>query len=123
MKQEEQAKPSLMKEVKQRVSGRVRARLDALSPTERLHVVMGMLGILAVLLLYCIWQTVREISDSRKEGVAIVIEHIDQPIVITKKDYSLTNENVNGKGRNEGAGTGAGARRGLGQLIPGGARQ
>ena len=118
MKQEEQTKPSLLKEVKQRVSGRVRARLDALPPTERLHVVMGMLGILAVLLLYCIWQTVREISDSHKEGVAIVIDHIDQPIVITKKDYSLTNKNVNGKGRNEGADT----RRGLGQLIPGGAR-
>ena len=123
MKKEEQIKPSLLREVKQRVSGRVRAKLDALSPTERLHVVMGMLGILAVLLLYCIWQTVREISDSRREGVAIVIDHIDQPIVITKKDYSLTNENVNGKGRNEGADTGAGARRGLGQLIPGGARQ
>ena len=123
MKQEEQIKPSLLKEMKQRVSGRVRARLNALSPTERLHVVMGMLGILAVLLLYCIWQTVREISDSRREGVAIVIDHIDQPIVITKKDYSLTNENVNGKGRNEAADTGAGARRGLGQLIPGGAKQ
>ena len=111
---------SFFKEVKQNVMGGIRSRLDALSPTERLYVVFGMLAVMAVLLLFCIWQTVRDIAD-RKENATIVIEHIDQPTVITKKDYSLTNENGNGEGRNEEPG--AGARRGLGQLIPGGARQ
>ena len=119
MKQEE-TKPSLLREVRQRMAEGIRSRLDALSPTERLYVVLGMLAVMAVLLLFCIWQTVRDIAD-RKENATIVIEHIDQPIVITKKDYSLTNENGNGEGRNEEPG--AGARRGLSQLIPGGARQ
>ena len=111
---------SFFKEVKQNVMGGIRSRLDALSPTERLCVVFGMLAVMAVLLLFSIWQTVRDIAD-RKENATIVIEHIDQPIVITKKDYSLTNKNANGERRNEEPG--AGARRGLGQLIPGGARQ
>ena len=111
---------SFFKEVKQNVMGGIRSRLDALSPTERLYVVFGMLAVMAVLLLFSIWQTVRDIAD-RKENATIVIEHIDQPIVITKKDYSLTNENGNGERRNEEPG--AGARRGLGQLIAGGARQ
>ena len=119
MKQEER-KPSLLREVRQRMAEGIRSRLDALSPTERLYVVFGMLAIMALLLLFSIWQTVRDIAD-RKENATIVIEHIDQPIVITKKDYSLTNENGNGERRNEKSG--AGARRGLGQLIPGGARQ
>ena len=122
MKQEDSTKPSLLKDVRQRMSGRVRASLDALSPTERLCVVFGMLAIMAVLLLFSIWQTVRDIAD-RKENATIVIEHIDQPIVITKKDYLLTNENGNGERRKEGVRAGADARRGLGQLIPGGARQ
>ena len=121
MKQEE-TKPSLLREVRQRMAGGIRSRLDALSPTERLCVVFGMLAIMAVLLLFSIWQTVRDIAD-RKENATIVIEHIDQPIVITKKDYSLTNENGNGERRKEGVRAGAGARRDLGQLIPGGARQ
>ena len=111
---------SFFKEVKQNVMGGIRSRLDALSPTERLYVVFGMLAVMAVLLLFSIWQTVRDIAD-RKENATIVIEHIDQPIVITKKDYSLTNGNGNGERRNEEPG--AGARRVLGQLIPGGARQ
>ena len=119
MKQEE-TKPSLLREVRQRMGEGIRSRLDALSPTERLYVVFGMLAVMAVLLLFSIWQTVRDIADG-KENATIVIEHIDQPIVITKKDYSLTNENGNGERRNEEPR--AGARRGLGQLIPGGARQ
>ena len=119
MKQEER-KPSLLREVRKIMAEGIRSRLDALSPTERLYVVFGMLAVMAVLLLFSIWQTVRDIAD-RKENTTIVIEHIDQPIVITKKDYSLTNENANGERRNEKSGTGA--RRGLGQLIPGGARQ
>jgi len=106
MKQEE-TKPSLLREVRQRMAGGIRSRLDVLSPTERLYVVFGMLAVMAVLLLFSIWQTVRDIAD--------------RPIVITKKDYSLTNDNGNGEGRNEEPG--AGARRGLDQLIPGGARQ
>ena len=121
MKQEE-TKPSLLREVRQRMAGGIKARLDALSPTERLYVVFGMLAVMAVLLLFSIWQTVRDIAD-RKENATIVIEHIDQPIVITKKDYSLTNENENGNGEGRNEEPGAGARRGLGQLIPGGARQ
>lgn len=119
MKQEE-TKPSLLREVRQRITGDIRSMLDALSPTERLYVVFGMLAVMAVLLLFSIWQTVRDIAD-RKENATIVIEHIDQPIVITKKDYSLTNENANGERRNEEPR--AGAMRGLSQLIPGGARQ
>ena len=119
MKQRE-TKPSLLREVRQRMAEGIRSRLDALSPSERLYVVFGMLAVMAVLLLFSIWQTVRDIAD-RKENATIVIEHIDQPTVITKKDYSLTNENANGERRNEEPE--AGARRGLGQLIPGGARQ
>jgi len=119
MKQEE-TKPSLLREVRQRMAEGIRSRLDALSSSERLYVVFGMLAVMAVLLLFSIWQTVRDIADG-KENATIVIEHIDQPIVITKKDYSLTNENGNGERRNEKSG--AGARRGLGQLIPGGASQ
>ena len=119
MKQEDSTKHSLLKELRQKIKGGIRSRLDALSPTERLYVVFGMLAVMAVLLLFSIWQTVRDIAD-RKENATIVIEHIDQPIVITKKDYSLTNEKGNGERRNEEPG--AGSRRSLGQLIPGGAR-
>ena len=122
MKQEDTTKPSLLREAGQKIKGGIRSRLDALSPTERLCVVFGMLAVMAVLQLFCIWQTVRDIAD-RKENATIVIEHIDQPIVITKKDYSLTNENANGERRKEGVRAGADARRGLGQLIPGGARK
>jgi len=51
MKQEE-TKPSLLREVRQRMAGGIRSRLDALSPTERLYVVFGMLAVMAVLLLF-----------------------------------------------------------------------
>ena len=101
---------SFLKEVRQNVVRGIRERLDALSPEQRLHVVIGMFGILVVLFLYCIWQTVTDIAD-RKESTNIVIEHIDSPIIV--KDM------VNGTGRKEG--TGAVARQGLRQLIPGGA--
>ena len=118
MKQEE-TKPSLLREVRQRIAGGIRARLNALSPTERLYVVFGMLAVMAVLLLFSIWQTVRDIAD-RKESTNIVIEHIDSPIIVDgKQDYSQIKDMVNGTGRKEG--TGAVARQGLRQLIPGGA--
>ena len=111
---------SLLKEVSQNVVRGVRARLDALSPEQRLHVVIGMFGILVVLFLYCIWQTVTDIAD-RKESTNIVIEHIDSPIIVDgKQDYSQLKDMVNGTGRKEG--TGAVARQGLRQLIPGGAK-
>lgn len=107
--------------LKDRIAGGIRERLDALSPEQRLHVVIGMFGILVVLFLYCIWQTVTDIAD-RKESANIVIEHIDSPIIVDgKQDYSQLKEMVNGTGRKEG--TGAVARRGLGQLIPGGAEE
>ena len=100
--------------IKDRIAGGIKAKLDALSPKQRLHVVIGMFGILVVLFLYCIWQTVTDIAD-RKESTNIVIEHIDSPIIVDgKQDY------VNGTGRKEG--TGAVARQGLRQLIPGGAK-
>ena len=107
--------------IKDRIAGGIKARLDALSPEQRLHVVIGMFGILVVLFLYCIWQTVTDIAD-RKESTNIVIEHIDSPIIVNgKQDYSQLKDMVNGTGRKEG--TGAVARRGLGQLIPGGAEE
>ena len=100
MKQEE-TKPSLLREVRQRMAGGIRSRLDALSPEQRLHVVIGMFGILVVLFLYCIWQTVTDIAD-RKESTNIVIEHIDSPIIVDgKQDYSQLKEMVNGTGRKE----------------------
>lgn len=119
---------SFLKEVRQNVVRGIRERLDALSPGQRLHMVAGMFGILVVLLLFCIWQTVTDIANDRRDGTTIVIEHIDKPIVIgsVRENNSLTtneNEKSNGKGRKEGTGAGAVARRGLGLLIPGGARE
>jgi hypothetical protein len=112
---------SFLKEVRQNVVRGIRARLDALSSEQRLHVVIGMFGILVVLFLYCIWQTVTDIAD-RKESTNIVIEHIDSPIIVDgKQAYSQLKDIVNGTGRKKG--TGAVARRGLGQLIPGGAEE
>ena len=61
--------------VKQRIVGGIKERLDALSPQQRLHMVVGMFGILVVLLLFCILQTVTDIAD-RPENTNIVIEHI-----------------------------------------------
>lgn len=128
--------------LKERIAGVIKARVDALSPEQRLHVVIGMFGILVVLFLYCIWQTVTDIAD-RKESTNIVIEHIDSPIIVDgKQDYSQIKDMVNGTGRKEpneqreqsymyelpsrergrqSQGTGAVARQGLRQLIPGGA--
>jgi len=107
--------------LKDRIAGGIKVRLDALTPEQRLHVVIGMFGILVVLFLYCIWQTVTDIAD-RKESTNIVIEHIDSPIIVDgKQDYSQLKDIVNGTGRKKG--TGAVARRGLGQLIPGGAEE
>ena len=117
---------SFFKEVKQNVVGGIRSRLDALSPQQRLHMVIGMFGILVVLLLFCIWQTVTDIASNKHEGTTIVIEHIDKPIMIgsVRENHSLTsNEKANGERRKERTGTGAEARRGLGQLIPGGTAQ
>jgi len=106
-------------ELKQRIAGGIRARLDALSPQQRLHVVVGMFGILVVLLLLSIWQTVSDIAD-RPENTNIVIEHIDKPVIVNGKyEYKQLKDIVNGTG--EQGESGAVARRGLGQLIPGGA--
>ena len=108
---------------KQRIVGGIKERLDALSPDQRLHMVVGMFGILVVLLLFCIWQTVTDIADNRRDDTTIVIEHIDKPVVIGSirdNNSQLTNEKANGTGRKERIGTGSDARRGLGQLIPGG---
>ena len=113
-------------EFKQRVAGGIKAKLDALSPDQRLHVVIGMFCILVVLLLFCIWQTVTDIADNRRDGTTIVIEHIDKPVVIgnVRDSNSITtNEKANGERRKGNVGSGAVARRGLGQFIPGGAEE
>ena len=107
--------------VKQRIVGGIKERLDALSPDQRLHLVVGMFGILVVLLLFCIWQTVNDIAD-RPENTNIVIEHIDRPVIVDgRHEYQQLKDIVNGT-RKQGE-SGAVARRGLGQLIPGGAGQ
>ena len=107
--------------LKGRIAGCIKAKLDALSPEQRLHVVIGMFGILVVLFLYCIWQTVTDIAD-RKESTNIVIEHIDSPVIVDgKHEYQQLKDIANGTGREKG--NGAAARRGLGQLIPGGAEE
>ena len=104
---------------KQRIVGGIKSRLDALSPDQRLHMVVGMFGILVVLLLFCIWQTVNDIAD-RPENTNIVIEHIDRPVIVDgKQEYQQQKDIVNGTRKQEESG--AVARRGLGQLIPGGA--
>ena len=41
--------------LKDRIAGGIKVRLDALSPEQRMHVVIGMFCILVVLLLFCIW--------------------------------------------------------------------
>jgi len=106
---------------KQRIVGGIKARLDALSPQQRLHMVIGMFGILVVLLLFCIWQTVSDIAD-RPKNTNIVIEHIDRPVIVDgKHEYQQLKDIVNGTG--EHGESGAVARRGLGQLIPGGAER
>ena len=69
---------------KQRIVGGIKERLDALSPQQRLHMVVGMFGILVVLLLFCIWQTVTDIAD-RPENMNIVIEHIERPVIVDRK--------------------------------------
>ena len=103
---------------KQRIVGGIKERLDALSPQQRLHVVICMFGILVVGLLFCIWQTVSDIAD-RPENTNIVIEHIDRPVIVDgKHEYQQLKDIVNGTG--EQGESGAVARRGLGQLIPGG---
>ena len=108
-------------ELKQRIARGIRARLDALSPQQRLHVVICMFGILVVGLLFCIWQTVSDIAD-RPENTNIVIEHIDSPVIVNgKHEYKQLKDIVNGIG--EQGESGAVARRGLGQLIPGGAER
>ncbi len=105
--------------VKQRIVRGIKERLDALSPDQRLHLVVGMFGILVVLLLFCIWQTVNDIAD-RPENTNIVIEHIDRPVIVDgRHEYQQLKDIVNGTG--EKGESGAVARRGLGQLIPGGA--
>jgi len=107
--------------LKERIARGIKARLDALSPEQRLHVVIGMFGILVVLFLYCIWQTVTDIAD-RKESTNIVIEHIDRPVIVDgRHEYQQLKDIVNGTG--EQGESGAVARRGLGQLIPGGAEE
>ena len=103
---------------KQRIVGGIKERLDALSPDQRLHMVVVMFSILVVLLLFCIWQTVNDIAD-RPKNTNIVIEHIDRPgIVDGKHEYQQLKEIANGTG--EQGESGAVARRSLGQLIPGG---
>ncbi|MBP5569731.1 MAG: DUF3989 domain-containing protein [Prevotella sp.] len=115
------SKTSFMKEAKQRIAGGIRARLDALSPQQRLHVVICMFGVLVVGLLFCVWQTVSDIADS-PENTNIVIEHIDRPVIVDgRHEYQQLKDIVNGT-REQGE-SGAVARRGLGQLIPGGAGQ
>jgi len=107
--------------VKQRIVRGIKERLDALSPDQRLHLVVGMFGILVVLLLFCVWQTVSDIADS-PENTNIVIEHIDRPIIVDgRHEYQQLKDIVNGTG--EHGESGAVARRSLGQLIPGGAGQ
>ena len=104
---------------KQRIVGGIKERLDALSPDQRLHMVVGMFGILVVGLLFCIWQTVSEIAE-RPENTNIVIDHIDRPIIVDgKHEYQQLKEIANGT--REQRESGAVARRGLGQLIPRGA--
>jgi len=104
---------------KQRIVGGIKERLDALSPDQRLHMVVGMFGILVVLLLFCIWQTVNDIAD-RPENTNIVIEHIDRPVIVDgKHEYQQLKDIVNGT--SEQRESGEDARRGFGQLIPGGA--
>ena len=106
-------------ELKQRIAVGIRARLDALSPQQRLHLVLCMFGVLVIGLLFCIWQTVSDIADSR-ERTSIVIEHIDRPVIVDgKHEYQQIKDIVNGTG--EQGESGAVAKRGLGQLIPGGA--
>jgi len=106
---------------KQRIVGGIKERLNALSPDQRLYMVVGMFGILMVLLLFCIWQTVSDIAD-RPENTNIVIEHIDSPVIVDgKHEYQQLKDIVNGTGKQGEAG--AVARRGLGQLIPGGTGQ
>lgn len=107
--------------VKQRIVGGIKERLDALSPDQRLHLVVGMFGILVVLLLFCIWQTVNDIAD-RPENTNIVIEHIDRPVIVDgRHEYQQLKDIVNGTGKQ--GESGAVARRDLGQFIPGGAGQ
>ena len=104
---------------KQRMVGGSKERLDALSPQQRLHVVICMFGVLVVGLLFCIWQTVSDIAE-RPENTNIVIEHIDRPVIVGgKHEYQQLKEIADGT-REQGE-SGADARRGLGQLIPGGA--
>lgn len=113
-------------EFKQRVAGGIKAKLDALSPEQRMHVVIGMFCILVVLLLFCIWQTVTDIANNRRDGMTIVIEHIDKPVVIGSardRNSLATNEKSNGERRKGNVGSGTSARRSLGQLIPGGAEK
>ena len=112
--------------LKDRIAGGIKVRLDALSPEQRMHVVIGMFCILVVLLLFCIWQTVTDIADNRRDGTTIVIEHIDKPVVIGSvrdRNSLTTNEKSNGERRKGNVGSGTSARRSLGQLIPGGAEE
>ena len=89
---------SSLKEVRQNVVRGIRERLDALSPDQRLHMVVGMFGILVVLLLFCIWQTVNDIAD-RPENTNIVIEHIDRPVIVDgRHEYQQLKDIVNGTG-------------------------
>ena len=105
--------------IKQRIVGGIKERLDVLSPNQRMHMVVGMFGILVVLLLFCIWQTLSDIAD-RPENTNIVIEHIDRPVIVDgKHEYQQLKDIVNGTG--EQGESGAVARRGFGQLIPEGA--
>ena len=105
--------------VRQRIVGGIKKRLDALSPQQRLHVVICMFGVLVIGLLFCIWQTVSDIAK-RPENTNIVIEHIDRPVIVDgRHEYQQLKDIVNGTG--EKGESGAVARRDLGQLIPGGA--
>lgn len=105
--------------VRQRIVGGIKKRLDALSPQQRLHVVICMFGVLVIGLLFCIRQTASDIAE-RPENTNIVIEHIDRPVIVDgRHEYQQLKVIVNGTG--EKGESGAVARRGLGQLIPGGA--